>query len=385
MNRTRAAQLVLVVIALAIGWVGRGLWEDLETTPEEMGVHVDGASTKPMTDRESKVRPQPLPKEIEQVALAIRAGEYARALDLVETLERSELEFHMGKLRFLAEAQRLSPADALELMQSYVALYNRDVPALWLLAELYQRNGRMQAALEPLYGVVRETGDAEERERARQRIKLLVDAIAQGLAQRGELANLKEFGDELIELDPHDEHYRYLAALWAVEAADPVAARAHLELLPTYAISDAELHRLETRIERLEAAGLAGQGEGAIRIPLQREGGRLLVRARLDERQTIRMLVDTGASISALKPHVVRGARRGPEISIRTASGVVRAPLITLESLELDQLKVEALPVAVMELEDLGEVDGVLGMDVLGQLDLSLDQDVDALVVQATQ
>ncbi|MEE8041932.1 MAG: retropepsin-like aspartic protease, partial [Pseudomonadales bacterium] len=121
-----------------------------------------------------------------------------------------------------------------------------------------------------------------------------------------------------------------------------------------------------------------------LRIPLQREGGRLLVRARLDEGQSIRMLVDTGASISALKPQVVRGMRRGPEIVIRTAGGIVRAPVVTLNSLELDELRVESLTVAVMELADLDEADGILGMDVLGQLDLSLDQDAAALVIQTT-
>ena len=382
MSRSRWAQLVLLATALAIGWVGRGIWDawpqptsaTAPTLRSDAGIAV-AAQPAPAS--------RPVPEEIERLALAIRQRSYVEALDLIETLElRSELDFHMGKLRFLAEAERLSPSDALELMQIYVELYHRDLPALWWLAELYQRNGRMREALEPLYAVVRESGDAAERERAQRRIKLLVDAVAQGLAQRGELASLQGFGEALIELDPHEERYRYLAAIWSVEAADPTAARNHLALLPGYAVSNTELARLQNRISRLEAAESAAGDEGVLRIPLEREGGRLLVRARLDQRQDIRLLVDTGASISALKPNVLRGVPRGPEIVIRTAGGVVRAPVVTLQSLELDQLRVESLKVAVMALEDLGEADGVLGMDVLGELDLSLDQEFDALVVK---
>lgn len=387
MNRTRLTQTLLLLAALAIGWVGRGIWDAMPEAPS-MSVTVEVVPESP-SEAPDLATPSPaiyeeaVPEEIERLALAIRARDYARAVDLVETLEaRSELEFHMGKLRLLAEAERLSVSEALELLQIYTELYHRDVPALWVLSALYQRNGRMGEALAPLYVIVRETGDAAERERSHQRIKLLVDAIAQGLAQRGELASLKEFGEELIELDPHDERYRYLAAAWAVEAADPIAARSHLALLPSYAISDVELKRLENKIARLEAAERSGNAEGVLRIPLQREGGRLLVRARLNEGQSIRMLVDTGASISALKPQVVRGMRRGPEIVIRTAGGIVRAPVVLLNSLELDELRVESLTVAVMELADLDEADGILGMDVLGQLDLSLDHDADALVIQ---
>ena len=382
MNRIRLAQTLVLMVALAIGWVARGLWDALPDEPS-VSVRLEVVPEGALESVDRSAPSQSVPEEIEGLALAVRAREYARAVDLVETLEaRSDLEFHMGKLRFLAEAERLSASEALELLQLYTELYHRDVPALWVLAELYQRNGRMREALSPLYAIVLETGDLAERERAHQRIKLLVDAIAQGLAQRGELENLKGFGAALIELDPHDDRYRYLAAAWAVEAADPVEARSHLALLPTYAISEAELSRLETRIGRLEAAESSGLAEGMVRIPLQREGGRLLVRARLDGRQSIRMLVDTGASISALKPQVVRGVPRGPEIVIRTAGGVVRAPVVMLDSLELDQLRVESLPVAVMALENLEEADGILGMDVLGQLDLSIDQNIDALVVQ---
>lgn len=377
------AQALLLVVAVAIGWVSRGVWEAL---PREAGGADAGFAAEAAPTQQVAPAPdtQPLPPEVAELAEAIRGGFYARAVDLLETLEaRSELAFHMGKLRFFAEADRLSPGDALELMQSYVQLYDRDVAALQRLAELYQRNGRMREALVPLYAVVRETGDAGERERARQRIKLLVDAIAQGLAQRGELDDLQHFGEKLTELDPYNDRYRYLAATWAVDAGDPDAARNLLALLPEYAVSETEYSRLQNRIAKLEAVASAQGDESTLHIPLQREGGRLLVRARIDQREDVRLLIDTGANISALKPEAVRGATRGPTIMVRTAGGVVRAPVVTLQSLELDRLHLESLPVAVMELGDLGEADGVLGMDVLGELNLRLDQDLGALVVQS--
>ncbi|MCZ6871180.1 MAG: hypothetical protein O7G84_16885 [Gammaproteobacteria bacterium] len=205
MNRTRLARTLLLLVALAIGWVGRGIWDTMPEAPST-SVTVEVVPERSSEAPDLATPPRGVPEEIEGLALAIRARDYARAVDLIETLEaRSELEFHMGKLRLLAEAERLSVSEALELLQIYTELYHRDVPALWVLSALYQRNGRMREALAPLYVIVRETGDAAEGERSRQRIKLLVDAIAQGLAQRGELGSLKEFGEKLIELDPHDE------------------------------------------------------------------------------------------------------------------------------------------------------------------------------------
>ena len=79
----------------------------------------------------------------------------------------------------------------------------------------------------------------------------------------------------------------------------------------------------------------------------------------------VRLLVDTGAAITAIDASVL--ARLGYNLEERkeyfaTANGVVEAPVVTLDALALGESKVNRLSIGALSLESQNNIDGLLGM-----------------------
>lgn len=115
-------------------------------------------------------------------------------------------------------------------------------------------------------------------------------------------------------------------------------------------------------------------------IPFERVGHLIRITAELAGGRPARFLVDTGIGISLVHPALVDRAGlqlTGDEMTGRRMSGQeVRAPLVTLPLLRLGTHRVAAATVAVAELGAIdGEdgFDGILGLDLLGELPLTVD------------
>ena len=96
----------------------------------------------------------------------------------------------------------------------------------------------------------------------------------------------------------------------------------------------------------------------------------------IDDTRMIRLLVDTGASMTTVSPGILRalGYRvNGKEAVFNTANGQVRASVVTLESLSLGAGRVVSLDVGALALSGT-PVDGLLGMNFLREFEFSLDQ-----------
>lgn len=106
----------------------------------------------------------------------------------------------------------------------------------------------------------------------------------------------------------------------------------------------------------------------------------MIVEARL-EGAPVALLFDTGASLTVVERSVLDGLdvrRSGRVVRLRTAGGVVRAPLYTIESFRVGALEFSGLTVAALDLEIAG-ARGLLGMDVLAGHDFRIDQDAGVL------
>lgn len=102
---------------------------------------------------------------------------------------------------------------------------------------------------------------------------------------------------------------------------------------------------------------------GVLRIPFERQGHLMLVEALLNDQLRAPLLVDTGASGVALPPELVErlGIPIGPDtprIQVGTANGVIQAPLVVLDSIEVGGARVEGLQAAVTPSLDVGLLGG---------------------------
>jgi clan AA aspartic protease (TIGR02281 family) len=305
----------------------------------------------------------PVGEAAQQVLLRLREGHVDEAVELLESLEYQLNDQAHRALRTaaIAEVGVWLGADqrdaAWRFVHAYLGRYPRDHAVLYQAADLGQMQGDWLAALDYLFRVLEYPASEAVAVETRQRIDVLVRSHATTLAQRREFETLVDFYERLIGYDPGNDAYRLAAAEWLLELGEGARAEAWLaEAAP----DDGRRARLIAR-SRLSAAG----------IPVERDGQQLLTTARAGT-QAVRLLVDTGATMTSLSPSVLRRIGASPEaaeVTVATASGTVRAQIYRVDHFEIGPLTLNQHRVIALELPTPG-IDGLLGMDVLGQTGL---------------
>ena len=92
----------------------------------------------------------------------------------------------------------------------------------------------------------------------------------------------------------------------------------------------------------------------------------------------IDMILDTGAVYTVMAWDVAKDIGYDPAVSERrmpivTANGVIEAPLITVESMELVELKAEAVDVICLDIPEIAGIEGLLGLSFLKYFRTLLD------------
>jgi clan AA aspartic protease (TIGR02281 family) len=104
----------------------------------------------------------------------------------------------------------------------------------------------------------------------------------------------------------------------------------------------------------------------------------ILLEGKGASRQKIRMALDTGATYTMIPWKTAEILGLEPELSkerieIITASGVEKAPLVTLKSMVVLGKRIEEVIVVVHDLPSKSYVDGLLGVKSLADLKLKID------------
>jgi len=97
-----------------------------------------------------------------------------------------------------------------------------------------------------------------------------------------------------------------------------------------------------------------------------------------DKKKKIDMALDTGATYTMIPWGIAEVLGYTPElkkerIELITASGVEKAPLITLKSISILKKKAEDVKTIVHDLPPKSYVDGLLGLSFLKQFKLTID------------
>lgn len=113
-------------------------------------------------------------------------------------------------------------------------------------------------------------------------------------------------------------------------------------------------------------------------VPLQKKGDVVVVQATLNERTEARFVVDTGASYTMISHATAKAleidlGQKFPTLPFQTANGVVQAPLIKLDSIEVGGLQVRNLTAAVHDVFPDPALSGLLGLNFLSNFRLDID------------
>jgi clan AA aspartic protease (TIGR02281 family) len=318
--------------------------------------------------------------EQDAFAAALQGYEALQAGADEAALERAGAQI-LSRARALLGSSRYAAAE--QLLQGYLLADHRDVEARMLLADAYAGRKEYQAAIDELYQARGDAWQPDSLERLARRIGAVVAEQVNVLRQASDQGGLLELYQRLTQLDPSYAPYFLGLANAQLALDDHEAARRSLQLVA----QDPDVGTLARAVlEQLGRAEVSGDDPdasaaltGVTGVPLHRSGNHFLVDARLGGAGSVRLLIDTGASMTILTPGALAGnggyRDTGHSGLFSTANGKVRAPVYTLDALEVGDWQVSELDIGVLELDDGAHIDGLLGMNFLRHFQFFIDQD----------
>ena len=145
---------------------------------------------------------------------------------------------------------------------------------------------------------------------------------------------------------------------------------------------------LQVKPVPLEVVDVVGE-EPRYVAPTRRDRiGRIWAPAAVNGQGPFRLVLATGASHSALTPHLAQtlGLQADPAetVMLRGATGSVAVPMVPVESLEVGDLLMNPRQLAVIP-DALGGADGVLGMDELANKRIHIDFRHDRITIMRSK
>jgi clan AA aspartic protease (TIGR02281 family) len=287
--------------------------------------------------------------------------------------------------------QRIRAGDyvaAVEWLQRFLQASYRDVDARLLLAEVFYRQQDYRDAIAQLYEAKAHAFRPEMLTRITRRIRDVVGEQARKYSEDQNTAGLLQLFQHVTQLEPDYAAYFIELAIVQLALEDRDAAQRSLSLV----INDpdvgeqaramlATVQQTAIVIADPDQATLATEVAG---VPLIRSGHHFLVDVNPADAESLRLLIDTGASMTILTPEALqqRGLRyrqTGRSRLFSTANGQVRAPVYILESLSVGDWYIQQLEVGILDLGGQAEIDGLLGMNFLSHFRFFIDQNENML------
>jgi clan AA aspartic protease (TIGR02281 family) len=379
--------LLILMAGWGLGWYSYNHWG---TDPNQSAQSVIPAASDPVDLEETAAVFIPAaPGHDENIASLLQHNEYESVLERYESLQlqageaavadtRTQILSHA---RWLIEDRRFNLAE--ELLQRFLVAAYRDVEARILLAAAYRGQEEYFAAIDQLYEARGYAYRPAMLARITARIRSMVAELRRSLKNNDDQSALLALYQHLIQMEP--DHAPWFMGLATTQLAldDKEAARRSLLLVSqdpdVGAQAQMMLSELSIALAGVQDTDPWDPATELVGIPLHRSGNHFIVDARPADGRRIRLLIDTGASMTILTHGVldqsgIRYQDTGGTRIFTTANGPVRAPVYRLDSLSVGDWYVDHLEVGVLDLGSSPGVDGLLGMNFLKHFQFFIDQ-----------
>jgi clan AA aspartic protease (TIGR02281 family) len=202
---------------------------------------------------------------------------------------------------------------------------------------------------------------------------------------------VERFAEPLLQFEPDNERFLLiLAEAYAQRQEASLMEQTFSRVTYREDLDDEfkrirSLIRYRTPVKPIESEPRENTNRG---IALVQTGSHYIVRAFLDNRSELDLLIDTGASTTAISQQRFRRLykKHRPELigrfPINTANGQVNAPIFRFSSLTIDEFQVNNFAVIVLPDRSNLDSDGLLGMNFLRHYDFRIDQRSSELFLQ---
>ena len=133
---------------------------------------------------------------------------------------------------------------------------------------------------------------------------------------------------------------------------------------------------------------LGEPGASTVQVPIQRRGGSALVPGRINGESVGVFILDTGASFTSLSTTVANrlglSTTGGANVRLATANGVIQAPLVVVDEVDIGGAIARHVPVVVHDLPGMpSNVAGLLGISFLERFRMNLDMGSSLLILES--
>lgn len=306
-------------------------------------------------------------------------SEQAAVLAIPVASEANKIpDFSWSEINQLIASKRYD--DALQRVQTQLGNSKNSAQAWYTLAQIYKKQGQPIAALDAWFRYLKLEVNGQKIDRTLTEIKTYLLQLRQTPALFNEdYSWLIAQCDELLKYTANDGELHVLMASLYVQLNDSYQAQYHGLMA---ANDPAAQKQAEEILAKLNGKKLTED----IVIPLQILGNQYIVNASV-EGHPVRLLLDTGASLSGLSnsftaiyPSLLKDRK---PIHLNTASGVQKSFLFTVNNINIGSLEFNQHILAQLPMGNIGDFDGLLGVDILGRFDFVIDQDEGVLRVRA--
>ena len=392
-----AAFGVAFLLGTSAGWWYRGLKLPVKPAPAELLAEApDQPSTGRLRQSSSTEYTSPVPHEADNKRLLSQMLAEQRFLEAtalyyqtVQADARSEPE-----LRPILDAyfqncfENCETSTFLDLIDAWLATFYDDIPVLIRLAEFQEYQGQPETAANTLLlarTYAFPVGHQSAVDQALNRLTKRTDKRLSGERRWVELLGYYEY---LAAIDFTTSEFELRRALLYRRLGESARAT---ELLTNLQAaddgSDPEWTAIIDRQLAAESSETAPVEDLTKAIPLERRGSGYLAEITINDRNTLKLLVDTGASMTAVSRESFRRLYR-PDLRLlgtqlfNTANGYTRGDVYQVSALALGHERIEEVNVAVLELDTMEDIDGLLGMNVLRQFRFEIDQSAEVMYLE---
>jgi len=319
---------------------------------------------------------------IEKFTRLLRNDQFDAALALYTQVheanhEQEQLSYRQTLFAFVKELNQLGEvAKTLELLTALYPVEYKNLNYMLRFADALKRNSLFPKYIDILYEAKALAFRDQEIAQVTHRIRQAASDFAEQLAAQKDHTTLKHLYQKLIALEPSYAPYYIEMAKIHLALNEDDAAYETISLVKHVAEVEAQVTDI---LLKLESKTTQASASSATIISMDRHGAHYIVTVTLDNAVEARLLLDTGASLTVIKPDIVQAvvadlASDAQLQTFNTANGRRQAPVLVLNSLSISDETVYDIAIGVFDLGATPGIDGLLGMNFLKHFRFFVDQ-----------
>ena len=296
--------------------------------------------------------------------------------DDVEFAEaRSRLFNHLQQLLKNASSQRF-----VDLTDEYLSIFYDDVDVLLYLAAFNYSLGDMVEAA-AVYRLVNSYAySAEQIAKLRQSVDIFISKLDLHYAASGDLFGLTTIYSQLDSDGLLQSRHQLAFAKVYLSQGNTSGAIALLKRLKDQSEVASSARALLTEVELKEGDEIVPvERFYSDQIALKPRGNQFSLDLDIDG-SMVDLLIDTGASMTTMSQQQFQRSFNRDDLTFveqrlfNTANGIAKGSVYRVDSVQLGRFILNDVHIAVLDFDLAGQLDGLLGMNVLGQFHFQIDQ-----------